>query len=135
MANPQDEYLQTLTRRAFLNRCTIGTAALAALLNQEAVASENPQSPLPHFAPKAKRVIYLFQSGGPSQMDLFDPKPGLEKFRGQNLPESIRQGQRLNWNDCVSDQLPNRAFTVQIRAARSIRRDAQRIAAAHGKDG
>ncbi|MBS0207853.1 MAG: DUF1501 domain-containing protein [Planctomycetes bacterium] len=50
---------------------------------------------LPHFAPKAKRVIYLVQSGAPSQMDLFDYKPELKKFRGQELPDSIRQGQRL----------------------------------------
>jgi hypothetical protein len=50
---------------------------------------------LPHFAPKAKRVIYLVQSGAPSQMDLFDYKPELEKYRGQELPDSIRQGQRL----------------------------------------
>src|SRR4029450_2858601 len=48
-----------------------------------------------HFAPKAKRVIYLFQSGAPSQLELFDHKPQLEKYRGQNLPESIRMGQRL----------------------------------------
>ena len=45
---------------------------------------------LPHFAPKAKRVIYLYQAGGPSQLDLFDHKPRLENLRGQNLPESIQ---------------------------------------------
>ena len=50
---------------------------------------------LPHFAPKAKRVIYLFQSGGPSQIDLFDYKPQLAKTQGTDLPESIRNGQRL----------------------------------------
>ncbi len=50
---------------------------------------------LPHFPPKAKRVIYLFMHGGPSQLDLFDYKPGLAKLRGQDLPASIRQGQRL----------------------------------------
>jgi hypothetical protein len=50
---------------------------------------------LPHFAPKAKRVIYLFQSGAPSQLDLFDHKPKLASLRGSELPESIRQGQRL----------------------------------------
>ena len=49
----------------------------------------------PNFAPKAKRVIYLFQSGAPSQMDLYDPKPALEKLRGEDLPESVRNGQRL----------------------------------------
>ena len=50
---------------------------------------------LPHYAPKAKRVIWLFQSGGPSQLETFDPKPGLAMLRGQDLPESIRKGQRL----------------------------------------
>src|SRR5438128_9201074 len=50
---------------------------------------------LPHFAPKAKRVIYLFQSGGPSQIELFDYKPRLVEFQGTDLPASIRMGQRL----------------------------------------
>jgi hypothetical protein len=50
---------------------------------------------LPHFAPRAKRVIYLFQYGGPSQLDLFDPKPGLAKLQRSELPPSIRMGQRL----------------------------------------
>ena len=49
----------------------------------------------PHFAPKAKRVIYLFQSGGPSQLDLFDPKPLLKQRNGEDLPDSVRGGQRL----------------------------------------
>src|SRR4029453_17848973 len=50
---------------------------------------------LPHFAPKAKRVIYMFQSGAPSQLDLFDYKPELAKRHGTDLPDSIRNGQRL----------------------------------------
>ena len=50
---------------------------------------------LPHFAPKAKRIIYLFQNGAPSQLDLFDYKPMLQKMHGQDLPASIRMGQRL----------------------------------------
>ncbi len=49
----------------------------------------------PNFKPKAKRIIYLFQSGAPSQMDLFDPKPGMADHHGEDLPESIRKGQRL----------------------------------------
>merc|ERR1711965_1060477 len=49
----------------------------------------------PHFAPRAKRIIYLFQSGGPSQLDLFDHKPALQDRNGQELPDSVRQGQRL----------------------------------------
>ena len=50
---------------------------------------------LPHFAPKAKRVIYLFQSGAPSQIDLFDPKPAIAGRRGVELPDSVRMGQRI----------------------------------------
>src|SRR6185369_17819482 len=50
---------------------------------------------LPHFPPRARRVIYLFQGGGPSQMDLFDYKPQLQKWNGTDLPDSIRKGQRL----------------------------------------
>jgi hypothetical protein len=74
------------TRRQFM---TLGAAALSSLLNGE----ETPA--LPHFAPKAKRVIYLFQFGGPSQIDLFDPKPALAKMQAAELPASIRMGQRL----------------------------------------
>ncbi|WP_425614059.1 DUF1501 domain-containing protein [Anatilimnocola sp. NA78] len=77
----------------------LGSAALASLFSSpETRAAENLASPagaLPHFAPRAKRVIYLFQSGGPSQLDLFDPKPKLRDRAGTELPDSIRQGQRL----------------------------------------
>lgn len=91
--NSLAEHQALLTRRAFLQRSSLGTAALTALLNESAPAQTNAD--LPHFAPKAKRVIYLFQAGGPSQLDLFDHKPQLTNLRGQNLPDSIRQGQRL----------------------------------------
>ena len=92
-----------LNRRLFLRNSSlpVGTAALATLLAQPGRANEaSPTGHValpgfPNFAPKAKRIIYLFQSGAPSQMDLFDPKPMLESRRGENLPESIRQGQRL----------------------------------------
>src|SRR5262245_42022452 len=90
-----------LTRRHFLNRCGtgLGVAALATLLNEEATAKAGPDHGglpgLPHFPPKARRIIYLFQSGAPSQMDLFDYKPKLKELRGTELPDSIRRGQRL----------------------------------------
>src|SRR5262245_60586509 len=71
----------------------IGAAALATLLKEDTHAAD--VATLPHFAPRAKRVIYLFQSGAPSQMDLFDYKPKLTDLRGTELPDSIRQGQRL----------------------------------------
>lgn len=99
--NPLNELQLTLTRRSFFNRCGLGlgTAALASLLGESGFAQTGDQKTglagVPHFAPKAKRVIYLFQAGGPSQLELFDAKPNLEKFRSQNLPDSIRMGQRL----------------------------------------
>jgi hypothetical protein len=60
---------------------------------------------LPHFAPKAKRVIFLTQSGGPSQIELFDHKPGLMQWAGKELPESVRQGQRLTTMTANQKQL------------------------------
>lgn len=95
----------SITRRTFLQRSAsgIGLAALGSLLNQTNAASAISGPPkdgsvpldFPNWTPKAKRVIYLFQSGAPSQMELFDPKPFLANRRGENLPASIRQGQRL----------------------------------------
>ena len=88
-----------LNRRLFLGRSSsaLGTAALASLFADESrgATSAGGLPGFPNFAPKAKRVIYLFQSGAPSQMDLFDPKPEMAKRRGENLPDTIRQGQRL----------------------------------------
>ena len=87
-------------RRVFLGRSGggLGAAALALLLRQgdgRAAAAALGRPGLPHHPPKAKRIISLFQSGAPSQMDLFDPKPEMQKRRGEDLPESIRKGQRL----------------------------------------
>ena len=93
-----------LTRRTFLQRSAsgIGLAALGSLFGERlsAAPASAPSAAgglpgFPNFAPKAKRIIYLFQSGAPSQMDLFDPKPELTKRRGEDLPDSIRKGQRL----------------------------------------
>ena len=80
-----------LTRRQLFGRASagIGTAALASLL------VENQAFTAPHFAPKTKRVIYLFMHGGPSQLDLFDYKPGLKKLHGQEFPSSVLGDQRL----------------------------------------
>ncbi len=77
-----------------------GALGLASLMNPTGLMAGSTANAgglpgLPHFAPKAKRVIYLFQSGAPSQMDLFDPKPLLNKMYGEELPDSVRQGQRL----------------------------------------
>ena len=94
-----------LTRRQLFGRAAtgIGVAALASLLNENLLA-ESPAAdamksfgvlPRLHHAPKAKRVIYLFMSGGPSHIDLFDYKPKLKEFNGQELPGSVRMGQRV----------------------------------------
>ena len=96
--NPLAELHMQQTRRAFLGRTTLGmgSIALGSLLNAQA-AKHNAiggLAGLPHFAPKAKRVIYLFQSGGPSQMDLFDHKPHLAKRFGEEVPESIYPAER-----------------------------------------
>ena len=98
----QSEIERALTRRAFLTQSTtgLGAIALGTLLRRNSGA-ETPATPalgaLPglHFAPKAKRVIYLFQSGAPSHLDLFDPKPKLTEMTGVELPPSVRRGQRI----------------------------------------
>ncbi len=77
--------------RRNLLRTVSGTAALTTLLQRESRASEM----LSHVAPRARRVVYLFQSGGPSHLDLLDDKPALQRLHGTELPDSIRQGQRL----------------------------------------
>jgi hypothetical protein len=94
--DPVREHLQTMTRRHFFRTGAmgLGTAALTSLMADRASASGGLQG-LPHFAPKAKRAIYLFMNGGPAQMDLFDYKPRMGEYFDRDLPESIRMGQRL----------------------------------------
>ncbi len=105
--NPIREHQLLQTRRQFFGRTAvgIGVAALGSLLNpglgaaasdrSNAAAAPNRAWRGPHFAPKAKRVIYLHQSGGPSHIDLLDYKPAMQKHHGQELPGSIRMGQRI----------------------------------------
>src|SRR5713226_3548640 len=102
--DPREDYELLLTRRQFFGRAAagIGTAALASLLCPEAFGAPAPSGgglhgalKTLHFPPKAKRVIYLFQSGAPSHIDLFDYKPKLHDLRGTDLPASVRMGQRL----------------------------------------
>ena len=94
------EHGLSMNRRRFLQRAGlgIGSIALGSLLIPNLFGSSEddmPQLGLPHFAPRAKRIIYLFQNGAPSQLDLFDYKPLLQQMHGQDLPESVRLGQRL----------------------------------------
>lgn len=88
-----------LPRRHFLRKSILGAAALASLQTPGPAnlfaASSGDSVKAPHFAAKAKRVIYLFQSGGPSQFEMMDYKPKLKELHGTELPDSIRQGQRL----------------------------------------
>lgn len=112
---PEQVGLNT-TRRGFLGQLGLGATALATMLaNENATAGDVSNSAyaatgalpgLPHFAPKAKHVIYLFQSGAPSQLDLFDHKPNLADRRGDELPDSIRQGQRLTGMTATQDRFP-----------------------------
>lgn len=111
--NPLLDHRLFINRRHFFGRMGLGATALTALLNEDSSgapatdASANGGLPgLPHFAAKAKRVIYLFQSGAPSQMDLFDYKPHLAELHGTDLPDSIRQGQRLTGMTASQDHFP-----------------------------
>jgi hypothetical protein len=94
------EFLKIQSRRSFFRSCAGGieTLALASLLEREGLAGTvaDPLAPkAPHFAPHAKNVICLFMEGAPSQMDLFDPKPALQKYSGQSLPPSMTKDLRL----------------------------------------
>jgi hypothetical protein len=101
----ESEFHKTITRRAFLGQAAtgLGAIALGSLIKQDALgaASKVVLKGLPgvvnplHFAPKAKRVIYLFMSGAPSHIDLYDYKPKLVEMTGNPLPDSVRKGQRI----------------------------------------
>lgn len=102
--NPMHEHMQAQTRRLFLRNSAIGLggAALSTLLPQRLLGAPGPGRSatgglpdLPHFAPKARRVIYLFMAGGPSQMDMFDYKPAMQDWYDKDLPDSVRGDQRL----------------------------------------
>ncbi len=98
-----------LTRRSFLERVGLGLGgvALSELLHSETGLAQVRQGRGGlHLAPKARRVIYLFQSGGPSQLDLFDYKPILNERNGQQLPDSVRKGQRLTGMSANQSSLP-----------------------------
>jgi len=103
-----------MNRRDFFGRFALGMGGMAlfSLLNRDLFAAGAAANPFqgilekPHFAPKAKRIIYLFMSGGPSQHDLFDHKPLLNQKNGEDLPESVRMGQRLTGMTGFQARLP-----------------------------
>lgn len=106
------EHSLSFNRRKFLSRLSlgIGSVALGSLLIPDLFSGKPDEEALmaglPHFAPKAKRIIYLFQNGAPSQLDLFDYKPKLQEMFGQDLPASIRMGQRLTGMTADQKQFP-----------------------------
>src|ERR1700741_23368 len=93
------EIKRLFTRRYFFKECAVGlgSIAMASLLNRGGNANPQLNDPLapkkPHFAPKAKRVIYLFQAGAPSQLEMFDYKPGLAKNNGKPCPPGLLKGE------------------------------------------
>jgi hypothetical protein len=98
VANQPFDDLRSLTRRTLFKELGygIGSLALASLLRTDAWGvRDEPKPALPHFAPKAKRVIYLFMAGAPSQLDLFDPKPALVKHNGEPIPAEVVKGERF----------------------------------------
>src|SRR5690606_33530072 len=116
-----DKLNNQLDRRHFLTKTSLGIGALAlgSLLGKNWVSGKDIPSAaasdaaiddvlraLPHFAPKAKRVVYLFMSGGPSQIETFDYKPVLAEHYGQDLPGSVRQGQRLTAMSANQSKFP-----------------------------
>jgi hypothetical protein len=106
------EHRLQFNRRRFLTTVGMGLGgvALGSLLAPDLFSGQNAeqllQEGLPHFAPKAKRIIYLFQNGAPSQLDLFDYKPLLQKMNGEDLPASIRMGQRLTGMTSNQERFP-----------------------------
>ena len=106
------EHGLNMNRRRFLTSLSVGlgTAALGSLLIPDLFGGSGEEKDfmagIPHFAPKAKRVIYLFQNGAPSQLECFDYKPMLQKMMGQDLPESIRNGQRLTGMTSMQKTFP-----------------------------
>ena len=107
----QQAYIKYETRRQFFGKLGLGlgTAALADLTNPMQAFSQpagDPMAQLPHFAPKAKRVIYLFMAGAPSQLDMYDHKPEMKNWHDKDLPETIRNGQRITGMTSNQDRLP-----------------------------
>ena len=103
-----DNFENQLNRRQFLKRTSLGLGAMAlgGLLQGQSNFITDNLGGIPHYKPIAKRIVYLFMSGGPSQIDLFDHKPELEKYHGSELPDSIRRGQRLTGMSSGQSSIP-----------------------------
>ena len=112
---PYDRLLLGNTRRHFFQKCFVGLgqAALASLMGQSPAAAanrpdvSNPLGPKdPHFPPKIKSVIYLFMAGGPSQFELFDFKPELQRYSGKPIPQSFLEGKRFAFMERFQKEPP-----------------------------
>lgn len=112
MDTQEKRFRLNVTRRHFLTKAGlgIGSAALGSMLFKDQLLGSTETSAIPlgvaQFAPKAKRIIYLFQNGAPSQLETFDYKPLLTKMHGEELPESIRKGQRLTGMTSSQESFP-----------------------------
>ena len=112
MDTQEKRFRLNVTRRHFLTKAGlgIGSAALGSMLFKDQLFGSSETSAIPlglaQFAPKAKRIIYLFQNGAPSQLETFDYKPLLNKMHGEELPESIRKGQRLTGMTSNQESFP-----------------------------
>ncbi|MEY3179026.1 MAG: hypothetical protein RJB42_1267, partial [Bacteroidota bacterium] len=112
MDNHEKQFRLNVTRRHFLTKAGlgIGSAALGTMLFKDQLFGTSDAASVPlgiaQFAPKAKRIIYLFQNGAPSQLETFDYKPLLNKMHGEELPESIRKGQRLTGMTSNQESFP-----------------------------
>lgn len=120
--NARHDHLLSMTRRHFFARCGVGVGsiALASLLQgkegraEEPDRSANPLAPRPgHFAPRAKNVIFLFMAGGPSQLELFDYKPELQKRGGQPIPQSFLEGKRFAFMETFAKEPPKLLGTAR----------------------
>ncbi|MEM9718463.1 MAG: DUF1501 domain-containing protein [Bacteroidota bacterium] len=113
---PAAEYAANITRRNFFGKTAlgIGSLALGSLLNPGPMAARplgDPGGSFPHFAPKAKRIIYLFQNGAPSHVDLFDYKPMLRKWHGKQIPDELIHGKRFS---TMTGNQPDRPVIAEI---------------------
>jgi len=113
MSNEFIKHRYNVNRRHFLGKVGLGIGSVALgslmvpdLFKGKSDAADNIPAGLAHFAPKAKRVIYLFQNGAPSQLESFDYKPKLRELHGQDLPDSVRDGQRLTGMSSGQDKFP-----------------------------
>ena len=136
--NPIDERRVLLTRRELLGRSSLGLggAALATLLGRDLWAGEGEKRLVPHFAPKAKRVIYLFMNGAPTHVDLFDWKPKLQEMHGKPVPPEYLGTKRFSTMTTLTSEdarrrpsaaLPNRTIDSSVSPS-ACRADATRSA-------